>query len=52
MGEGTWGGFSGCIEGGNLNQLFFKKNFWLCQLACGTLVPQPGIEPAPPALAV
>jgi len=23
LGEGTWGGFSGCIEGGNLYQLFF-----------------------------
>ena len=52
LGEGTWGGFSGCIEGGNLHQLFFKKNFWLYQVACGTLVPQPGTEPAPPALAV
>ena len=52
LGEGTWGGFSGCIEGGNLHQLFFKKNFWLCQVAYGILVPQPGIEPAPPALAV
>ena len=24
--------------------------FWLCHEACGTLVPQPGIEPAPPAV--
>ena len=23
---------------------------WLCHRACGILVPQPGIEPAPPAL--
>ena len=27
--------------------LFF---FWLCCMACGILVPQPGIEPMPPAL--
>lgn len=50
LGEGTWGGFSGCIEGGNLHQLFFKKNFWLYQVACGTLVPQPGIELVPTVL--
>ena len=24
--------------------------FWLCCVACGILVPQPGIEPAPPAV--
>ena len=24
--------------------------FWLCRLACGILVPQPGIEPVPPAV--
>ena len=26
--------------------------FWLCCRACGILVPQPGIRPAAPALAV
>ena len=25
---------------------------WLCPVACGILVPQPGIKPAPPALEV
>ena len=24
--------------------------FWLCHVACGMLVPQPGIEPTPPAV--
>ena len=24
--------------------------FWLCHVACGILVPQPGIEPMPPAV--
>ena len=28
--------------------LFFF--FWLCPVACGTFVPQPGIEPIPPAV--
>ena len=23
---------------------------WLCRIACGTLVPQPGVEPEPPAV--
>ena len=27
-----------------------KKIFWLCLVACGILVPPPGIEPASPAL--
>ena len=36
---------------------FFKKNllifiFWLCCVACRILVPQPGIEPRPPAVEV
>ena len=26
--------------------------FWLCHMACGILVPQPGIEPAPSAVQV
>ena len=29
-----------------------KKYFWLYHAACGILVPQPGIEPTPPALEV
>ena len=29
---------------------FKKKYFWLNHTACGVLVSQPGIEPAPPAL--
>ena len=28
---------------------FFFLVFWLCPMACGILVPQPGIEPMPPA---
>ena len=34
-------------------QLFFVvvfSTFWPCPVACGTLVPRPGIEPAPPAV--
>ena len=30
--------------------LFYKKLFWLRHAACEILVPQPGIEPAPPVL--
>ena len=30
----------------------FNFNFWLHCAACGILVPQPGIEPVPPALEV
>ena len=30
--------------------LFFFFFFWRHHIACGILVPQPGIEPAPPAL--
>ena len=30
--------------------LIFKSHFWLYHLACGTLVPWPGIEPESPAL--
>ena len=30
--------------------IFFFLIFWLCHMACGILVPPPGIEPAPPAL--
>ena len=26
--------------------------FWLCCVVCGILVPQPGIEPVPPAVEV
>lgn len=29
--------------------LFLKRNFWLYCAACGVLIPQPGIETAPPA---
>ena len=29
--------------------VYFFLSFWLCQAACGTFVPQPGIEPMPPA---
>ena len=32
--------------------MIFFLNFWLHPIACGTLVPQPGIEPALPALEV
>ena len=32
--------------------VFFFFNFWLYRAACGILVPQPGIEPAPPAVEV
>ena len=32
--------------------LIKKKYFWLYHAACGILVPQPGIEPTPPALEV
>ena len=31
--------------------IFFRFS-WLCHTACGILVPQPGIEPAPPAVEV
>ena len=34
---------------------YFFKNyfiFWPCHMACGILVPQPGIKPAPPAVGV
>ena len=31
---------------------FFVVFFWLCHLACGILVPQPGTEPVTPALEV
>ena len=30
--------------------VFVRFFFWPCQAACGILVPQPGIEPVPPAL--
>ena len=30
--------------------LFIYFNFWPCCVACGILVPQPGIEPAPLAV--
>ena len=30
--------------------LFFFVFFWLHRVACGILVPQPGIKPAPPAV--
>ena len=30
--------------------VFFFLIFWLCHMACGILVPPPGIKPAPPAL--
>ena len=30
--------------------LLFSFFFWLCCMACGILVPQPGIEPMPPAV--
>ena len=30
--------------------LFFLFLFWLCGTACGILVPQPRIKPAPPAV--
>lgn len=29
---------------------FFFFLFWLCCVACGLLVPQPGIEPRPPTV--
>ena len=29
---------------------FIFFSFWLCLVTCGILVPQPGIEPVPPAL--
>ena len=28
---------------------FFPPNFWLHHMACRILVPQPGVEPMPPA---
>ena len=41
---------------GNWNQewerdvlFFFFKNYWPCCVACGNLVPQPGIKPEPSA---
>ena len=35
-----------------LLSLFVCLFFWLCYVACGILVPQPGIEPTSPALKV
>ena len=35
-----------------LFHLLFFFSFWLCHVACEILVPQPGIEPEPPALEV
>ena len=32
--------------------LFCFVLFWLCHVACGVLVPQPGIKPTAPALEV
>ena len=34
----------------NVYFLFFLFFYWSCSAACGILVPQQGIEPAPPAL--
>lgn len=31
-------------------KIFFFLIFWLHHMACGLLVPTPGMEPAPPAL--
>ena len=31
-------------------KIFFFFIFWLCHMACRILVPQPGIEPMPPAV--
>ena len=40
------------LGGGNQEKLLKKKNLWLNCVAYGILVPQPGIEPMPPALKV
>ena len=33
-----------------ISQFYFVLFFWPCCVACGILVPWPGIEPVPPAL--
>ena len=55
-----WHGFSFLIcrfmyfaKFGNFSTIIFASTFfffWPCHAACGILVPQPGIEPTPPAL--
>ena len=38
-----------CYTVGPVGYLFYLF-FWSCRVACGILVPQPGIKPVPPAL--
>ena len=35
------------VRNSGISLLFF---FWTCPMACGILVPQPGIKPTPPVL--
>ena len=44
------GGFFTTESPGKPHSSFFFFMFWLHHAACGILVPQPGIEPTPPAL--
>ena len=45
-----WGFSSSVRVTPGLFFLFLSLSFWLCPTSCGILVPQPGIEPAAPAL--
>ena len=52
MGQGQEGWTSWDLEGYRefVGLFFFSVFFWPHCMACGVLVPPPGIKPAPPAL--